>query len=101
MTTVRYEADTHRLRIEGACRAGDRSAIQEALDTFARLAGGHLIVDLTAVTTIDQRLANDLVDAAHSLSGAAGTFAFVRKHGTAVDDAMSAAEARGAQKASS
>ena len=92
MTTVHYEAGTHRLRLEGACRDGDRLAIHEALDTFTPMAGGHLIVDLTAVTAIDQSVANDLVATARSLSDAQGAFTLVRKHGTPVDQALVAAE---------
>jgi anti-anti-sigma regulatory factor len=92
MTTVRYEASTRRLRIEGRCVDGDRAAIQDALDTCARLASGHLIVDLTAVTVIDQSAANDLVAAAGRSRRAGGTVVFVRKHGTDVDDVLAAAE---------
>jgi anti-anti-sigma regulatory factor len=93
MTTVRYDADVHRLRLEGECRDYDRSSIQDALGTFAELAGGHLIVDLTAVTGIDQSIANELVDAARARTEGP-TFAFVRKHGSPVDDALKAAENR-------
>jgi hypothetical protein len=66
MTTVNYEAPGHRLRIEGQCRDDDRDTIREALDTFARQAGGHLIVDLTAVTSMDRGVAEDLVAARSS-----------------------------------
>ena len=45
MTTIRYEASAHRLRIEGGCHAGDLSAVHTALETFAHLADGHLIID--------------------------------------------------------
>lgn len=92
MTTVRYEAGVRRLRIEGECRDDDRSTIREALDTFARLSG-HLIVDLTAVTFIDQEVADELVAVARTRTDGA-TFAFLRKHGTPVDAALNAAEGR-------
>jgi anti-anti-sigma regulatory factor len=93
MTTVHYEAGTHRLRLEGPCRDADRSALHEALDTFAPMAGGHLIVDLTGVTSMDQRVANDLVAAARSANKEHEAFTIVRKHGTVVDEALIAAEA--------
>ena len=92
MTTVRFEADTRRLRIEGGCHAADWSTVQEALDTFSQLTDGHLIVDLTAVTGIDQHVADELVAAARRSRANGGTVAFIRKHGTTVDDALTAAE---------
>ncbi len=91
MTTVVYEAPGHRLRLGGQCRDDDRDAIREALGTFARQAGCHLIVDLTAVTAIDQGVAEDLV-AVRSSCGDGQTFAFIRKHGTPIDEALTAAE---------
>jgi anti-anti-sigma regulatory factor len=91
-TTVRYEADTHRLRIGGECLDDDRAVVQDALDTFARLASSHLIVDLTAVTRIDQSAANHLVASARRLRRDGGTVVFLRKHGTSVDRVLSAAE---------
>ena len=93
MTTLTYEASAHRLRIAGGCRSDDSSTIQEAFAAFADLAGGHLIVDLTAVTEIDQGVANDLLAAARRWSRDGGTYALVRKGGTAVDDALVAAAA--------
>ncbi|WP_028644058.1 STAS domain-containing protein [Nocardioides sp. URHA0020] len=92
MTTVTYEAAGHRLRIAGGCHRGDNPTLQEALGTCAELAGSHLIVDLTAVTEIDQQVANDLVAAARRSRASGGTIALVRKHGTPVDDALAAAE---------
>lgn len=94
MPTVTYETTTHRLRIGSECREEHSDTIQRALRRFADLADGHLIVDLTAVTAIDQRVASDLVAAAGRLRAAGRTFAFVRKHGTPVDAALSAAQAR-------
>jgi hypothetical protein len=93
MTTVHYDAGTHRLRLEGVWRDGDRATIREALDTFAPLAGRYFIVDLTAVTEVDQVFANDLVAAARAAVSEDDTLTFVRKHGTPVDDALTAAEA--------
>jgi anti-anti-sigma regulatory factor len=92
MTGLRYEADGHRLRIAGGCRAADRDLIREALDAMADLADDHLIVDLTAVTEIDQCAANELISAARRSRGDGGTVAFLRKHGTSVDAALVAAE---------
>lgn len=94
MTALHFEARTHRLRVEGGCRAADRDAILEALDRFAHLANGHLIVDLTAVTEIDQVAADQLVSAVHRTRAEGGTVALVRKNGTPVNDAITAAEAR-------
>ena len=91
MTTLTYEASARRLRIAGGCRSDDSSTIQEAFGAFASLAGGHLIVDLTAVTEIEQEVANDLLAAARRWSREGGTFALVRKGGTVVDDALLAA----------
>lgn len=92
MTTVHYEAKTRRLRIEGGCRTSDLSTVHEALDTFSQLTDAHLIVDLTAVTEIDQSVADELVAAAVRSRSRGGTVALVRKHGTSVDDAVTAAE---------
>jgi anti-anti-sigma regulatory factor len=92
VTAVHYEADGHRLRIAGGCRAGDRDVIREALDAMAHLANDHLIVDLTAVTEIDQCAANELIAAVRRSRGDGGTVVFVRKHGTPVDNALVAAE---------
>jgi anti-anti-sigma regulatory factor len=92
MTALRYEADGHRLRIAGGCRAADCDLIREALDAMVHLADDHLIVDLTAVTEIDQYVANELIAAARRSRGDGGTVTFVRKHGTPVDDALRAAE---------
>ncbi len=91
MTTLNYEANARRLRIAGGCRSDDSSTIQEAFAAFANLADGHLIVDLTAVTEIDQAVADDLLAAARRWSRDGGTFSFVRKGGTVVDDALVAA----------
>ncbi len=92
MTNLRYEANTHRLRIEGSCHLADLSKVHEALDTFSPLTDGHLIVDLTAVTEIDQAVADELVAVAYRSGSRRGTVAFVRKHGTSVDRALTAAE---------
>ena len=92
MTAVRYEASGRRLRLAGVCQAADRDALHEALDTFAHLSGGHLIVDLTAVTDIDPGTARDFVAAARRSRGDGVTVAFVRKHDTPVDAALRAAE---------
>jgi anti-anti-sigma regulatory factor len=92
MTAVDYEADGHRLRIAGGCRAADRDFIREALDAMAHVANDHLIVDLTAVTEIDQCAANELIAAACRSRLAGGTVVFIRKHGTLVDETLLAAE---------
>jgi hypothetical protein len=91
MTTVSYEASGHRLRIGGGCQEDDNSTLQNALETFADLAGGHHIVDLTAVTEIDQRVADELMAAARRSMKDGRTVAFIRKHGTLVDYALLAA----------
>ena len=91
MTTVRYEARAHRLRID-RLPTSSLSAIQDALATFAQFADGHLIIDLTAVNAIEQDVADDLVAAAQGSRREGGTVAFIRKHGTLVDEALTAAE---------
>lgn len=92
MTTVRYEASVHRLRVEGECRRSDLSTVRKAFETFSEMADGHLIVDLTAVTGIDQSVADELVGAGRRSRRDGGTVAFVRKHGTPVDEALTSAE---------
>jgi ABC-type transporter Mla MlaB component len=92
MTTLHYEARAHRLRVEGDCHAADLATVHEALDTFTKLASGHLIVDLTAVTAIDPSIAAGLVLAARRARSAGGTVVLLRKHGTCVDEALTAAD---------
>lgn len=92
MTTMRYEAGAHRLRIEGDCRESDYSAIRDALDTVAAQASDHLIIDLTAVTRLDQSVANGLVAASRKARLNDRALALVRKHGTTVDAALRKAE---------
>jgi hypothetical protein len=92
VTTVHYEGSAHRLRIEGSCHSADRFTVQEALETFAQWADGHLIVDLTAVTGIDQSVADELLAAAERSRRGGGTFAFVRKLDSPDDEALAVAE---------
>ena len=91
MTTVHYEAHTHRLRISGSCPAEDRVAVRDALETFAGLAGGHLIVDMTAVTVLDQAVANDVIAATREVAERGVSCRILRKAGE-VDDALNQAE---------
>lgn len=91
MTTVRFESTGGRLRIEGDCHA-DHGSLEEAFAAFANLAGGHLIVDLTAVGVLDRSVADDLLAAATRSRNEGGSVVFVRKHGTAVDTVLTLAE---------
>ena len=97
MTTVRYEASTHRLRLEGVCRDDDTSTIQDAIDTFVSMSGGHLVIDLTAVTAIHPTIAADLVAAVHAARSQGNVVTLIRKHRTPVDDAIIAAESEDGQ----
>lgn len=96
MTTLHYEASTHRIWLEGSCRPDDSLAIHDALDAFGPIAGGQLIVDLTAVTDIDPGVAAELVQAARSAQHQGKALTLLRKPGTTVDEALSTAESSGA-----
>lgn len=89
---MRYEEGPHRLRIAGDCRETDYPTIRQALDTCADRASDHLIIDLTAVTRLDQAVANDLVAASRRARQRHRTLALVRKHGTTVDETLRKAE---------
>lgn len=93
MTTLHYEASTHRIRLEGECRNDDGLALRDALEAFGPMAGDHLIVDLTAVTHIDPAVAAEVVRAVRSASRDGKQLTLLRKDGTVVDEALSAAEA--------
>jgi hypothetical protein len=93
MNNFRYEAMAHRLRIEGTWSAGDRAKVRGAVDRFGCLAGGHLIVDLTAVAELDRTVAEDLIAAAHNASGRQ-SYAFLRKLHSSVDTVLTEAEAQ-------
>ena len=60
MISIKYEAQVHRLRIEGECGAQDRDHVAEAIDTY----GAHeesLTIDLTGTTKLHPAVAGTIV----------------------------------------
>lgn len=85
MCTIDYESDQCRLRVAGACHNLDAQQIRDAIEVFGRR-GDRLIVDLTALTTLDPDVARALLDA---VDGLPRPVTVLRKHGTEVDRLLS------------
>lgn len=90
--TISYEAPSRRLRLEGHCGPGDLDRVREAIETFGR-DRHRIIVDLTAVTHIDDDLADLVVEARERARRADHELTMLRRAHSQVDQAIVAAEA--------
>jgi hypothetical protein len=82
MCTITWEERQHRLRLSGTCDEGDREAVEEALEAVGD-PGSVLIVDLTAVASLAQPVAESIVTACDRTGGC--RVSILRRHGSDVD----------------
>ena len=90
--TISYESSTHRLRLEGKCEAGDVDRVREAIDSYGR-DHRRTIVNLIAVTHIDDEIAELVIDAREFARSEGREITLLRRAHSQVDQAILAAEA--------